>query len=43
MSLIKSMMDFKLAKKLLKKAASIFRSMGNIDKARSIEKKLVAA
>ena len=43
MSLINAVTDVRLAKRLLKRSASIFRGIGNIDKARSIEKKLAAA
>jgi len=43
MALIGSVTDVGLAKKLLKRSASIFRGIGNIDKARSIEKRLASA
>jgi tetratricopeptide (TPR) repeat protein len=43
MSLINAVTDVRLAKRLLRRSASIFRGIGNIDKARSIEKKLAAA
>lgn len=42
-SLISAVTDIRLAKKLLKRSASIFRGIGNIDKARSIEARLTAA
>jgi len=43
MGLINAVTDVRLAKRLLKRSASIFRGIGNIDKARSIEKKMAAA
>lgn len=43
MALIGAVTDVGLAKRLLKKSASIFRGIGNIDKARSIEKRLATA
>jgi tetratricopeptide (TPR) repeat protein len=43
MSLIAAATDMRLAKKLLKKSASLFRDMGYSDRARFIESRLVAA
>jgi tetratricopeptide (TPR) repeat protein len=43
MSLIQSASDHRLAKKLLKRSASLFRNMGNASKARRIESALAAA
>jgi tetratricopeptide (TPR) repeat protein len=43
MGLIKAATDLKLAKKLLKKAASLYRSMGDIERARTVETKLSLA
>jgi len=43
MSLINAVTDLRLAKRLLKRAASIFRDIGNSSKARSIEARLAAA
>jgi len=43
MSLIKAVADPRLGRKLLKRSAALYRGMGNIDKARQIEKRAVAA
>jgi len=43
MGLITAVTDIRFAKKLLKKSASLFRSIGNVDRARYIEKRLAAA
>jgi len=43
MGLIKAATDLNLAKKLLKKAASLYRNMGDIERARSVDKKLSLA
>jgi tetratricopeptide (TPR) repeat protein len=42
-SLIAAMTDLRLAKRLMKKAASLFKDIGNTDKAMLIEKKLATA
>lgn len=43
MALIKSTLNLSLARKLLKRAATIYRSLGNTEKARSAEATLAAA
>jgi tetratricopeptide (TPR) repeat protein len=43
MGLIKAATDLRLAKKLLKKAASLYRNMGDIERARTVETKLSLA
>lgn len=43
MALIHSVTDVKLAKKLLKKAAMVYRDIGNIERAKIVETRLAAA
>lgn len=43
MGLITAATDLRLAKKLLKKAASLYRNMGDLERARSVEAKLTLA